>query len=90
MGKHPTAFTLTVEYTPDAVAEQLAELQYDVLASILRRLEFRLVADSAADELRGRSLLALHLHRAADQVANTAREIEQAWSICLGAEQSEE
>ncbi len=64
------------------LAEDLGNLQYDVLAEVLGLLATKIEQDATKDSERGRVKLAASLKRCADNLNNAEDAITQAWAIC--------
>ena len=64
------------------LAEDLGNLQYDVLAEFLGLLAVKIEQDAKKDNERGRVKLAASLKRCADDLKNAEDAITQAWTIC--------
>jgi hypothetical protein len=64
------------------LAEDLGNLQYDVLAEFLGLLAVKIEQDAKKDNERGRVQLAASLKRCADDLKNAEDGITQAWTIC--------
>jgi hypothetical protein len=64
------------------LAEDLGNLRYDALAEFLHALSKKLRVDGDADEARGRPKLARGLHEAGTALGESAKKIEEAWTIC--------
>jgi hypothetical protein len=64
------------------LAEDLGNLQYDVLAEVLGLLAAKIEQDATKDSERGRVKLAASLKRCADNLNNAEDAITQAWAIC--------
>lgn len=67
---------------PEDLAEQLGNLQYDVLAKFLTELAEKIKKDSEADAGRGRPKLSKALSNASLALNDAASEILQAWKNC--------
>ena len=64
------------------LAEDLGNLQYDVLAEVLGLLAAKIEQDVTKDSERGRVKLAASLKQCADNLNNAEDAIIQAWAIC--------
>jgi hypothetical protein len=64
------------------LAEDLGNLQYDVLAEFLGLLAAKIGQDATKDSERGRVKLAALLKQCTDNLNNAEDAITQAWAIC--------
>jgi len=64
------------------LAEDLGNLQYDVLAEVLGLLAAKIEQDVTKDSERGRVKLAASLKQCADNLNNAEDAIIQSWAIC--------
>jgi hypothetical protein len=64
------------------LAENLGNLQYDVLAEFLGLLALKIEQDAKNDNERGRAKLGGSLKQWADDLKNAEDAITQAWAIC--------
>ncbi len=78
--KHKTNVSVTVFHTE--LVNQLADLRYDALSSIISQLATRILVDSEKDWERKREQLAVQLQLTADSLAKCSKYLDNAWAIC--------
>ena len=79
--KHTEA-VLHFSGTSAQLAEKMGDLYYDAQAELLALLADKLASDSAADDRRGRPMLAGELAASAEHLRAASQHIKTAWAIC--------